>query len=675
MARISVGMDIPVAVCDFEASYSRVEKLTGVQFLLLKVIGTGSFGGMTWGEVMDRMQIPEELFEIIFKRALGRLVLLKMIDVNGSMELDDEIGNISFTKLGEQAFRRGVIAEDVEPFRGTVAYSPASTVKYSKASSVPLRDADEVIRNRFVDVSPNDYEVENHVIRRKMDYGVDDESADVFDFRMDGDYTLRMMHSTLDLELNPTTGDFVATNDSLDLNYLKGVFSSEDILSSIPEGHMSAGSGVSIRSWRSTLPDWKSMTFMMPSDIRLNGAKIVLCNKTSVDVHGSHTMDLDGCDMVTIDTSQVGYEYAFVQRDVSVSGFPGTSGVRMMVRRTIGPERIAEYLRAVIDASAPSDIDGLSDVLDMAGILGDAETTSRIVSDYIGRSQSIGATVKDLKRFSKAGWYRDIGIPAIRSLNERGMDVRDIAKELSGTGLMLDPGMLADVLGTGVQERDMVIADVFEKMVKDHTLLINSLGLSDFLVDMVLDGKPMDSESRILASVSNMSRTLARLKDAIGIRSLSDYSIDLEFLMKTDDDRGLSSDLSTFLSDLSITGNVLKRSRRYGEICGYESFLKDVNSLLNDVKGTTDRGFAITLCVRLEAWLNGMGFSGNLVEMLEGARSENLISEMDHRQLNELREYRNKCAHSLEVPKLDSKKRKMWSKLVDRIAVDREDES
>mgnify|MGYP000826036492 FL=1 len=139
MVDVVSRIDLPMVQYDFDASYSHVDKLTGVQFLLLKIIGTKSFRNYTWKDVMDRIQVPDELFESIFKPCLGRLLLLKMITIDDSaMELDDMVGAVSFTNAGRQTFDRGVIAQTIESFRGSVVYDPSASKKKFASSPTIL---------------------------------------------------------------------------------------------------------------------------------------------------------------------------------------------------------------------------------------------------------------------------------------------------------------------------------------------------------------------------------------------------------------------------------------------------------------------------------------------------------------------------------------------------------
>lgn len=61
MSTFGIKIDMPVFERPFSASCSRVEKLSGVQYLLLKIIGTRPFRSKSWRDVMEVLRIPEEV--------------------------------------------------------------------------------------------------------------------------------------------------------------------------------------------------------------------------------------------------------------------------------------------------------------------------------------------------------------------------------------------------------------------------------------------------------------------------------------------------------------------------------------------------------------------------------------------------------------------------------------
>ncbi len=228
MVDIVSKIDLPMVQYDFDASYSHVDKLTGVQFLLLKIIGTKSFRNYTWKDVMDRIQVPDELFESIFKPCLGRLLLLKMITIDDSaMELDDTVGVVSFTNAGRQTFDRGVIAQTIESFRGSVVYDPSASKK-KFASSLPrgIVEPSEDATLRYKDVKSDEYEIENYVIKSRKEYGVDDAEAEIFDFRFSEGPSLWCRPSDIRFRLSVTTGEFEVVSYEYDINFLKSKFNS-----------------------------------------------------------------------------------------------------------------------------------------------------------------------------------------------------------------------------------------------------------------------------------------------------------------------------------------------------------------------------------------------------------------------------------------------------------------
>ena len=71
MARIEITL--PSVTRRFSASYSEVTKPTGVQYIILTMIGSRSLRNNIWSDVIVSIGVSEDMFQPIFARELERM--------------------------------------------------------------------------------------------------------------------------------------------------------------------------------------------------------------------------------------------------------------------------------------------------------------------------------------------------------------------------------------------------------------------------------------------------------------------------------------------------------------------------------------------------------------------------------------------------------------------------
>ncbi len=664
MTTFGIKIDMPVLESPFSASYSRVEKLSGVQYLLLKIIGTESFRDMTWEEVMDILRIPEEVYEKIFRDALERMAESNVIEVREGTDIDIKIGSMVFTAAGRQAFDKGVIAQQIEEFRGTVAFMPYKAgKKFTSASSLVISAPSEGLSAKFSKMPVDILEMQAHVEAEKRIYGVQDNDAEVFDIKFNSS-SLSSIPADMRLSLNERTGEFEVASNDLDDAFLKSSFESGPLILSLPGTAFEPRNGLEILSWRDSDPDWGSRTFYVPYDIRPGVSDLVILDKGSCSSGDSASYaSLEGCDMVMIKSSELGYEYCFVKRPTAVTGHDGLEECRIAVRRMIDKKKIRRLVDSVakgIDVSHP---DGLEKALGLSEMMKDEDMALGIVRAYLAKVP-LHSAMKNLEKYSKKQWYRKIPGVLEDFLCEKGLGALEILRELQGTGVKLSGHGILQRLKTGSAEDDIVTADVLSEVLKTSDAAISELGLNEHVAESILAGKSYDCKSRMLASASNAAKLLQKLKTLFGMSSLSDYSFDLESF-RPEDYGSIAKDIATFGSDIDTLRPVIDRTSGWSEISGYREFFEGVGGFFSEKKG--DRSAGIDLGVRLEDRLRSMGLEGTLDEMLKKARDSELISEEDYRCLDSLRQYRNACAHQVEFKPAGKKDLQEWTSMVGRM--------
>ncbi len=664
MSTFEIKIDMPVFERPFSASCSRVEKLSGVQYLLLKIIGTRPFRSKSWRDVMEVLRIPEEVYEKIFEKDLEEMASSKVIEISGGTDIDSEIGSMDFTPVGRQAFDKGVIAQQVENFKGNVAFTPwRSSKKFAKSTS-KISDPSKGLSAKFADMSVDLLGMQAHVETEKHLYGVTDKEAEVFDIRFEGSCRFGSIPASLKLSLNERTGEFEVLSNDLDDAFLKNNFESGTLIQSLPDSVFEPKKGMEVMRWRDSDPDWDSMTFYIPYDVKLEDKDLAILDGNSCRSERDVTYStLEGCDMAVIKSSGLGYEYCFVRRPTTVTGHDGQEECRVAVRRTIGKEEIDRLVDPLVEGIDVSDANGLDKAIRISEIVKNDGMAQDIARKHLLKIP-VRIAMRNLEKHSKKSWFRKIPDILEEVLNEKSLDARGILAEMQGVGVKLPGHVIIQRLKTGSVEDDVVTADLLSAVLKTPESAITELGLNEYISESILAGRTRDYKSGILASASNAAKLLQKLKDLFGMVSLSDYSFDLESY-STEDHGTISRDISTFGSDIDKLKPVIGRTEGYREISGYKEFFQGVGGFFSERKG--DRSSGIELGVRLEELLRSMGLEGTMDEMLKEARNSEKISENDYGQLDSLRQYRNACAHQVEFEPASKKSLKTWTSMIGRM--------
>lgn len=615
---------------------------------------------------MEIVQIPEEVFMAVFEKALRGMLRSGMVNNTGPIAFDEPVDNLHFTQQGKQAFEKGVIAENIEPFNGTIAFQPASINKrYTKASevkSVPCESPLTMCR----DLRPDPQEMENHIVREMMSYGAD-RGAEVFDIQFDEPDALKCIRSTVRLSLNKRTGEFEIINNEYNDSFLKNWYSSEDLIKRIPDNVTSFHDNISVKRWRDSDPNWDNMTFLVPFDIKFPSNGLILfdqnaCSSSKYESYGTP----DGCDMTVINTSGHGYEYAFIKRSTAVTGHEGALECNIVAQRTIGEEEIKDCVRTVVNKIDLSEGDGLSRALQLSSLIKDTELSANVAKLYLDMTP-LRIAVMELKKYSKKTWSNNIPELVEEAMKKDNYDAEKIAKELEGTDLKISGSMIIPALMTESPETNLQVIDSLSNILKNPNKMIIDMRMNGFVSKSIINGEPFNFEAnfRTLASASNAARLMKKLKKLFGMKSLSEYSFDLE-LFDPESRESLAKDASTFTSDVQTVDMIIRNTEEYREIFEYKTFFEEMGGFFSGNKSSS-RISGIELGVKLEDILRSMNLDGTLHDMLSDARDKELLSEDDFKQLDLLREYRNNCAHQITIDPINKKQMDVWKKLIKKL--------
>ena len=678
MASVRVKLKLPAIAKDFNASYSQVIKPSGVGYTLLTIIGTRSLREQTWGRVMEMMRIPEDLSESMFWPELEKLESNGMIRVNGIIGPDSRIGVAEFTELGRQAFDKGVITQRPVEFHGTVVNYPAeSSERYRKHSSERLCSPEGFDQSRFDDIEPDDGDIENKVVRDKSEFNVG-ESMEVFDVRIDPGKDVMCYERDVGVSMDPVTGNFAMDAKGLDENFVKSRFSAEDIISSIPaRSFESFSKDATFTGWRDSLPDWPSMSFMLPADVRLGGHRAVfvdgvLCRS---EVHMG-VGDVLGCDMMTIDSSGSGAEYCLVRRETAVEGLEGTVSCNLVVRRAVDGGRIEEVVRTLVQDMDTSSREGFERALTLAALVKSNDIPTSLVRERLRVTADIVTEIKAIQNHRKDPWYSSFKDLVEEAIVARGMTPVEASDVLAATKVPVSGYTLTDHYASAGEDPLRTVDSLFD-LVSNKAALVRGLHAQDAIADTVLSCEPPDGlGSSIGLKASNLARNLGRLKSGFGMVSLSEYAFDLDGF-DADGREEVVKTVSTFNRDLRDVSRYIPEARGLREIESYLRFFNETSSAFRALDGNedpekaNDRQFGIIMGVRLENYLSAYVDGNGLGEKLVAAYGQGRISNADYESLNGFRKFRNQCAHSVQVDGIDKSQRMKWMRVIENLNPDK----
>ena len=678
MASVRVKLKLPAIAKEFNASYSQVIKPSGVGYTLLTIIGTGSLREQTWGRVMEMMRIPEDLSESMFWPELEKLESNGMIRVNGIIGPDSHIGVAEFTELGRQAFDKGVITQRPEEFHGTVVNYPAeSSERYRKYSSERLCSPEGFDQSRFDDIEPDDGDIENKVVRDKSEFNVG-ESMEVFDVRINPGKAVMCYEKDVSVSMDPVTGNFAMDAKGLDENFAKSRFSAEDIISSVPaRSFESFSKDASFTGWRDSLPDWPSMSFMLPADIRLGGHRAVFVNGACCrsEVH-MDVGDVLGCDMMTIDSSESGAEYCLVRRKTAVEGLEGTVSCNLVVRRTVDGERIEEVVRTLVQDMDISSREGFERALTLAALVKSDDLSMSLVRERLRVTADIITEIKAIQNHRKDEWYKIFKDIVEEAIVDRGMTPREASDILAATKVPVSGYTLTDHYASAGEDPLGTVDRLFD-LVSNKAALVRGLHAEEAMAEMVLSCEPLEGlGSSIGLKASNLARNLGRLKSCFGMASMSEYAFDLDGF-DADGREEVVKAVSTFNRDLRDVSRYIPEARGLREIESYSRFFNEMSSAFKAMGGNEDpakaddRQFGIIMGVRLENYLSAYADGNGIGEKLVSAYEQGRVSNADYESLNGFRKFRNQCAHSIQVDSIDKSQRTEWMRVIENLNPDK----
>jgi hypothetical protein len=697
-----IGLPFPIINSRVSAKYSATEKPSGLGYMLLKMIGLGVSENLTFQELIEEFGLPEDVF-YIFKDELNSLFSKKMIIFKSDIHLDSEISLISFTKLGLEAFSKGVISQEPKDFTTELYFAPGKKDKIYKSNNNFKQYSKKVDEGLFQKIAVDSSDLEEFLKsdKNKSYYKIKKEE-DIFDFKLESTIPA-IYEQSVKLLFDKMSAQFSLYEGDMDMNFIKSHYSFDFIMNFLnPCLFESSSSDIDIRKWGEIPMSWNNYDYLLPKDFIVRDSELCLFDSEYCIVKGnsfSTPVCLKKLDSnAVIITSLGAFAYHFVNEKISIKGYEGSMKSNLVVHRLLSPEETDECLKEVLKSINLDETQGFIQGIDVCRRMIDSESEIQalVIKHLLGESiHGYHTAAVDLKKYENEKWHKKLPEFIEESLCERtdllknGKEIADLLFSLSSEKIKSDWSSLLPLLFSSNSMSNSELADYCLDKGLDKRVIIRSSGILESLVQSILENEKIEGKSKFFSTVSNIRYNLAKLQNLTGISSFSEYSFDIDSI---DDEiekqivesvSTLSSSFDAFSSELKSLNLLKEVESSLDDIRRYLNIFKSINVTLKNrnkkmnqkdlLKEPNPRLFGISLGIRLENILKTMVPIASLNEMLEDVRQRQFISESDFKSLDEFRDFRNKCAHEAEIQSPNQEKKSEWLSLVFRFELPAEE--
>lgn len=657
-----IKVKMPVLFLSISGEYSRFKKPAGLENLVLTAIGTPALREDTWREFFGRLAIPEKMAPL-FEQVLDDLFDNDVIDTN-IFNIDDAIKYIQFTETGRDLFEQGRVKQSPNSFSEDVYFIPYSKYDRPKyAFEIKSSDANGFDSGRFQDLQPDMDEVRKFLTENKKHIGADAED-EILSVELDCEPQLICSEESVELEFDETSGDFTFGSE-MDPNFIKGYFNADDfikhheILSSLP-------SGVILKAVTDVPEDWESYKYHVPADFSFKG-KLGAYDPKLCEIGGKCPIESLGYHFVDISSYNSGRGYILTTKKTTVLGLNGESEFRVLVSRPLPKEFIAEILAQCIKLYDISDYEDLQKILALSDISSEASFETSWIIKHLEQSKDLVSSVNNLKK--DYGKLLRNNYPIIEEAAAlRNMGADDLVKLLRATELKIPCTRICDHLASGKPAEDLLIFDQLLPVCNEKPVLAAKMNLKNEMVSMILSGNTGAFSSQELIALNSLTNSFRKLKEIFAVTSTKDYD-----LSKVDESRAgeVSTEYSLANKSMSVLSDIISGAERLPELQSYLNLFQDLSEIYSkEVPLHVLIGYQFGIGIRreMETLLRKMlGGREELVQLIDHAAKEGIIAKDVQDLFHKIRIYGNDCAHTSDVPLIDSKTKKEWISAIDNL--------
>lgn len=656
MLKPFIVMKLPMISCKFEAQSSQVKKPTGIQFLLLSLIDACTTTDMTWEDVMDRMGIPRDMFNILLSE-IENLVEQGMTEP-GIFNPGLLIRNTKMTSAGKEAFIKKVIAYKPHPINGEILFVPGRNNKYVLRENAPAACShDEFDIETFSNTEPDLNRAEDVLIEKKKEFMVKlDEQIFDINFNVQD---VECYSEKIFFEFDSVLGNFrVSYDPNRDFTYIRSCINVGGIMNNINTNLFQIpSSNLKVLQWMQYKDEGASSKFILPCEMDIGSSAFVFVNSDICTFSGHHyeTSTISGM-MVSYKNGKI-MEYKFIEKITGFEGIEGEAKIKCIMCTNVDENKLGAVVSDVLVSIPEKGFDSLKSALELLALIKDKEGIVERVEGFLRSSPDLKTDIGNLVIFGKESWYKNEMSSLVEKIlcDKKDINIDMIGEILTGTKTRIQGPSIAKLLKTGNSVEDMHIADVLFLQSENKIGIVDSLKISETMSNFILKGEDGAFKSKEFNALSNASKNL---KEAMAVLNMDStgWSVDFSSLKDVEIGRLRSANtaLDGSMKDLKpIIGNTVA----FRTLEERSSIIK---TLSDSMKGDSPRMRGIELGIRLETMLSELVGKMDLHDMIVSAHEKELISEGTYIALEEFREFRNVCAHEVNVKNPDKNKMKKW---------------
>lgn len=662
MAKYKVSLKMPVIALSVGGEYSRFKKPTGLENLILTAIGTPALKSDTWREFFARIAVPDRMIPL-FKKVIDNLCMNGVINMNG-FNPDDRISLVTFTETGRDLFEQGRIKQEPKTFRENVFYLP-----YAKTGDEPFVFAvnpsnDEGFdSSRFQDVGFDEDDLHKFLVKNKKHIGADDED-EILSVNLDCPPEIQCIKKEVYLQFDETSGNFYFES-GVDSNFIKGHYTSEDLVMALDD--IRGNPKNMILNAIAEVPEgWESVRYDLPKDFTLKGRFCVFNTELCTTIGSTPVDELEGA-FADITGASIGREYLMVNKQASVFGLKGTVDIPVLVSRSLSKEDIVSLFDLIAESVVLTKYDAVMSFLDKSAILNDDEYQLRMVRKHLDAKEDLTNTLIKLSNV-KANWAK--GLPTIieQHMFDSDRSLETVVSMLEASSFKLGCDTLADKYRTGDLEKDIIVADKLIKVSKAPGVISVKLGINQYIADSILDGRQGDYTSMELQAANIVSAKLSDLRKMFSVESPEKYDISAFQDSQTE---AMMGDYSSMAKAVTVVGPLIRGTDGEKQLERYLDLFQNLNEIYGrDVPLERLNGYQFGIGIRRKTETvlrNILKTSDMLAGLIEAAAKKQIVSDDELEVLGKIKNYGNICAHTTDVPPVDSKEKQRWIRLVKEI--------
>lgn len=662
MAQYDVQIKVPVLSLSISGEYSSFKKPTGLEYMLLTAIGSPALSRLKWKTFLEKMSIPERMMPLIAD-VFYNLYHSGMIDT-GDFDPNSVINFVRFTTTGMDLFKKGRIKQDPKTFSDTIYYLPyKSPDQDNYAFEVKLSEDDGFDQKRFADISIDMEDLMKYLSDHKSHIGAERDDEILM---IEQDFPPEVLCSNIGikLEFDDTTGNlrFSTGNDA---NFIKAYFSAPDLLSKIPTLDKNPVN-IEILQNGDIPTNWDSYMYNLPGEYKIRG-RMVIYDPDYCKTNSGYPLKMDEFSFVDVISEKVARGYVCTKKDVGVYGLDGSRTQKMLVSRSISRDELIGLIEDLSDVIDYNDVEKSLEFIINVGPLAGDEFFKTMIRRYLTKTQNLTDALVTIEKTNKK-WPTEMDRIIEETICDRDLSLTEVVSILKESKIELDCELLCKRYRVDDSKENLEIAKKLFQICRYPGVVTSALGVKDNLIESIINGERMLSESKVMAAVNMLTISFKELKIRFNVSDPNDFDIS-EFDFNQSD--AIQKSYTSAAQSLTELKPVLSGCDMYKTLTNYMDLFQNLVELFTKpvpLERLNGYQFGIGIRRKLDIMLAAkLGKKHTLNEMINEALEKELITKEEHDLLHRIKNYGNESAHTKNVQALESTEKKKWVDAVSKI--------